>query len=147
MSYKLINAFCEPTRFIARDCNTINMEWTDKKKSMTDPTVFGPAVWFTLHNGSAHLPRDISPVSLNRIKMFIDGIPDMLVVCGKCAEHARMYIETHRDAINAMKSGDDVFKFYVDFHNFVNERLGKAVMTYDTARKLYMGGYAKVLKY
>lgn len=147
MSYKLINAYCEPTPFIVSDSNTLNMEWSDKKKSLTDPTVFGPAVWFTLHNGSAHLPRDISPVSLKNIKGFIDGIPDMLVVCAKCAEHSRLYIETHRAAINAFKTGDDVFKFYVDFHNFVNERLGKAVMTYDTARKLYMGGNAKVLKY
>jgi len=145
--YKLLNAYCEPTPFIVTDTDIINIEWSDKSKPLTDPTVFGPAVWFTLHNGSAHLPRELSPISLQRIKMFIDGIPDMLVVCGRCAEHARMYIETHRAAINNMVTGDDVFKFYVDFHNFVNERLGKAVMSYDAARKLYMGGKAKVLKY
>ena len=146
MSYKLINAYCDPTPFIVSD-NVVSIEWSDKKKPLTDPTVFGPAVWFTLHNGSAHLPSDLSPVSLARIKMFIDGIPDMLVVCPSCAEHARNYIETHRHIINAMKGGDDVFKFYVDFHNFVNERLGKGIMSYDAARKLYSGGKAKVMKY
>jgi len=147
MSYKLINAYCTPTPFIVSDSDTINIEWSDKKSSLTDPTVFGPAVWFTLHNGSAHLPNELSPISLSRIKMFIDGIPDMLVVCGKCAEHARNYIETHRWVINDMKGGNDVFKFYVDFHNFVNERLGKSIMSLDTAKKLYMGGKAKVMKY
>ena len=136
MSYRLINSYCIPTPFIVSDSSNVNIEWSETSKPFTDPSVFGPAVWFTLHNGSAYLPNDLSPVSLSRIKMFIDGIPDMLVVCEKCSEHARNYIETHRTVINSMKKGSDVFNFYVDFHNFVNERLGKNVMTYEDARKL-----------
>lgn len=147
MSYKLINKYCEPTPFIVSDGNTVNIEWTTTKKSLADPTVFGPAVWFTLHNGAAHLPKVLKPQALARIKAFIDGIPDMLVVCAKCAEHARNYIDTHRMAIDKFKGGDDVFKFYVDFHNFVNERLNKPLMTYAAARRLYIGGTAMVLKY
>lgn len=147
MSYRLINSYCQPTPFIVSDSSNVDIQWSETSKPFTDPSVFGPAVWFTLHNGAAHLPNDLSPVSLSRIKLFIDAIPDMLVVCESCSEHARNFIETHRQVINNITTGHEVFNFIVDFHNYVNERLNKGRMTYEQARKLYINGKAKVLKY
>jgi hypothetical protein len=125
----------------------MNIEWSEKQGTTSSPEIFGPPAWFTLHNGAAHLPREISPISLSRIKAFIDGIPDMVVACANCSEHARTYIESKRGVINNLKTGDDVFNFYVDFHNYVNEKLGKPIMSYEAARKLHKGNRAMVFKY
>lgn len=147
MSYQLINSYCSPNPFIVVDNDHLTMEWSEKQGTTSSPEIFGPPVWFTLHNGAAHLPKEISPISLTRIKNFIDGIPDMLVACANCSEHARAFIESRRPVINNLKSGDDVFKFYVDFHNYVNEKLGKPIMGYETARKLHSGKKVMVFKY
>jgi len=147
MSYQLINSYCSPNPFIIVDEEQLTMDWTEKTGNTASPEIFGPPVWFTLHNGAAHLPRDISPISLTRIKAFIDGIPDMLVACANCSEHARAFIESRKQVINNLKTGDDVFKFYFDFHNYVNERLGKPIMGYETAKKLYTGKKAMVFTY
>ena len=147
MSYQLINSYCSPNPFIIVDNDTLIIESSQQTGNTTSPEIFGPPVWFTLHNGSVHLPNEISPVSLSRIKNFIEGIPDMLVVCLKCSESARAFIERRKNTINSLKTGDDVFRFYVDFHNYVNEKLGKPIMGYDTARKLYLNKKVSSFKY
>lgn len=147
MNYQLVNSYCTPKPFVVVDGNEMVMQWKEKEASTSSPEVFGPAVWFTLHTGAVHLPENISPVSLGRIKAFIDGIPDMLVACAACSEHARYFIDSNKSRINSFKSGSDVFNFYVDFHNYVNKRLNKPLMSYDEARKLYSGKKARVLKY
>ena len=147
MSYQLINSYCSPNPFIVVDDDKLTMNWTETGGNSSSPDIFGPPVWFALHNGAAHLPKEISPISMSRIKSFIDGIPDMLVACANCSEHARAYIEGKKQVINNLKTGDDVFKYYVDFHNFVNERFGKPIMGYETARKLYTGKKVMVFKY
>ena len=100
------------------------------------PSVSGPPFWFTLHNGSAYLPEVLSPISAQRLRNFIDGIPEMHP-CTKCSEHAREYIENHKDRINQMKTGNDFFKFFVDFHNDVNRRLNKPCVSYEQAYAMY----------
>ena len=122
--------------------------WAKKEHvSSSAPEVNGPPFWFTLHNGAAHLPEDLSPISAQRIRNFIDAIPEMQP-CAKCSEHARSYIEKNKTKIQSLKKGDDVFKFFVDFHNYVNEMLGKRKLTYSQARELYKNGNnLMVMKY
>ena len=147
MNYQLVNSYCTPSPFVVVDGNETVMKWSETQLSTSSPEVFGPAVWFTLHNGAAHLPENISPVSLARIRYFIDGIPDMLVACASCVDHSRAYIENNKQKINKLKTGTDIFNFYVDFHNHVNKRLNKRVFSYEEARNLYTGGKVLVLKY
>lgn len=147
MNYQLLNSYCTPKPFIVVNDNEMIMHWKEKQMHTSSPEVFGPPVWFTLHTGAAHLPENLSPVSLTRIKAFIDGIPDMLVACEVCSEHARGYIEKNKGRINSFKTGSDIFNFYVDFHNDVNKRLNKRLFSYEEARALYKGKTARVLKY
>jgi len=71
------------------------------------------------------------------MKNFILGIPVMLP-CIKCREHATAFIESHKDQLEYICRGkDSLFKFFVDFHNQVNVRNNKPVMTYEDAYKLY----------
>lgn len=125
-----------------------DLTWkTEKKITTSSPEVNGPPFWFVLHNGAAHLPEFLSPISAKRIQNFIEGIPEMQP-CTNCSEHARSYIEKNKDLISTLNTRDAVFKFYVDFHNFVNQRLGKKIFTYEEAYAMYRDGVnVKIFKY
>ena len=108
-----------------------------KKKKGNDPSVFGPPLWFSLHNASAYYPAKASTLHAERMKHVILGIP-VLIPCETCKEHATNYIEQHKHKlIDICKTKKDLFEFFVDFHNFVNKRLGKKVISYEEAYRLY----------
>lgn len=108
-----------------------------EKKKGNDPSVFGPPLWFSLHNASAFYPEKASPLHAERMKNVILGIP-VLIPCETCKEHATNYIEQHKHHLMEIcKTKNDLFKFLVDFHNFVNQRLGKRVICYEEAHNLY----------
>jgi hypothetical protein len=127
---------------------SLTLKWTTKESvSTATPEINGPPFWFILHNGTAHLPEQISPISLQRLRGFIDGIPEMQP-CTECSEHARAYIDKNKEKILALKTGDDFFRFFVDFHNVVNQRLGKKIVSYNEAYLMYKyGKNVKVLTY
>ena len=109
----------------------------EEKKSGKDPSVFGPPLWFSLHNASAYYPETASPVHAERMKNIIIGIP-VLLPCETCKEHATVFIENNKDKLSEIcKTKKALFKFLVDFHNYVNIRLKKKVITYDAAHALY----------
>jgi len=108
-----------------------------QEKSNRSPEVWGPPFWFTLHNGSLNYPSLANPLCIERMKNFIIGIP-VMIPCETCKEHATSYIETNKDYLDYIcASRDKLFKFFVDFHNFVNIRLKKPEMSYDDAYRLY----------
>lgn len=103
------------------------------------PEVWGPAFWFSLHNGSIRYPVNPSPLWKHRMKSFIQGIP-VMVPCEKCADHATAYIESQSDNLDhAVSTREKLFTFFVDFHNFVNARLGKPEIPIEAANKMYKG--------
>ena len=114
---------------------------TENNVNTSDPSVWGPAFWFTLHNGASKYPLEASPIISQRTKGFIQGIPQMLP-CNACKVHATAHIESHRisDNLDVICSGrDNLFKFFVDFHNMVNKRHNKPAMSYEEAYKIYNG--------
>ena len=71
------------------------------------------------------------------MKNFILGIPVMLP-CEKCREHSNQFIESNYDNLdNIVSSRDNLFKFFVDFHNNANKETNKPEMSYEDAKKLY----------
>jgi hypothetical protein len=118
----------------------LNIKYKEKDiYVITSPQVFGPPLWFSLHNGSAHYPTNPSPIARMQMKNIILGLP-VLIPCKNCQNHATSYIEKNYDQLDDIcSSRDKVFKFFVDFHNHVNERYNKPKMSYDDAYKLYMG--------
>lgn len=110
---------------------------TVEKYDNTNPSVWGPPFWFTLHNGALNYPSLANPLYIERMKNFILGIPVMLP-CHTCKDHAISFIEYHKDQLDYICAGrDKLFKFFVDFHNQVNVRHKKPVMSYEDAYKLY----------
>ena len=48
------------------------MKWTTLQyANSSDPNVWGPAFWFTLHNGAARYPIKASPICKESMKMNI----------------------------------------------------------------------------
>ena len=116
----------------------ITYETTDHY-NISSPQVFGPPLWFSLHNASAHYPINPSPITSERMKNIILGIP-VLLPCKNCSEHATAYIEKNFDKLNDICSTrDNLFKFFIDFHNYVNIRYNKPVISYENAYKMYLG--------
>jgi hypothetical protein len=112
---------------------------TKKVKSTSSPDVFGPPMWFTLHNGASKYPDNPSPITKQRMKYFIIGLP-VMIPCANCREHATSYIEKNMPDLDRIcNNRTNLFNFFVDFHNYVNERLNKPLMCYSDAEKLYNG--------
>ena len=120
------------------DSPNINMKWTTLQyANSSDPNVWGPSFWFTLHNGAARYPIKASPICAERMKGFIMGMP-VMIPCEKCQDHATAHIEQNYHRMNEIVSGrEQLFNFFVSFHNYVNKRYGKPEMDYKTAYDLY----------
>ena len=120
------------------DSPNINMKWTTLQyANSSDPNVWGPSFWFTLHNGAARYPIKASPICAERMKGFIMGMP-VMIPCEKCQDHATAHIEQNYHRMNEIVSGrEQLFNFFVSFHNYVNKRYGKPEMDYKKAYDLY----------
>jgi hypothetical protein len=119
-------------------CLNINLE-EKKVSTLTSPEVWGPALWFLLHNSSYNYDEKASPLAIERMKNFILGLP-IMIPCKNCREHATAHIEKNIDNLEDVCSGrDSLFNFFVDFHNHVNKRYNKPEISYSDAKKLYSG--------
>ena len=119
--------------------DTVVMEWESSKSNTSNPDIWGPAFWFTIHNGASKYPINASPIVVERMKAFILGMP-VMIPCETCKEHATSHIENNYNNLDQIcSSREKLFNFFVDFHNFVNKRYNKPLMSYDDAKKLYNG--------
>lgn len=120
---------------------TPTVKWETKNYSnLSDPKVWGPAFWFTLHTGAAKYPKIASPIIADKMKSYIIGIPTMLP-CVVCQTHATNHIEKNKCKLDEICSGrEKLFKFFVEFHNIVNKRYNKPIISVEDAYKMYDSG-------
>lgn len=120
--------------------NPTNLIWkTDNYNNTSDPNVWGPAFWFTLHNGASRYPLSACRITKERMKGYILGIPYM-IPCEKCRHHATDHIIMMKDQLDDICSGrEKLFAFFVDFHNIVNKRYNKPIVSVEDAFKMYTG--------
>ena len=110
-----------------------------KDTSTSNPNIWGPPLWFTLHNTAIKFPVNASPLYISKMKDFIISIPYILP-CEQCKVHASNYIEENKQDLDNICSGrEKLFKFFVDFHNKVNKRQNKTEISYEDAYKIYTG--------
>jgi hypothetical protein len=130
----------QPNQLIPRQPKKqLQLRYEEKEYDTSQPDVFGPAFWFTLHNGASRYPIEASPVQAEKAKGFIRGIPVMLP-CEKCSGHAQSYIEGNDRQMDDIVSGrENLFKFFWEFHNYVNKRYNKPQITLEEAKSMYMG--------
>ena len=139
INYTPIDYVVETAPIVIENPQT-HLTWKrNEYNNMVNPNVWGSAFWFILHNGAANYPVSASPITKKRMKGFILGIPSMLP-CDTCSNHATLHIEEHKDELDNICSGrETLFKFFVDFHNIVNERYGKTTVSLEDAYKMYNG--------
>lgn len=107
----------------------------DSFQDTTNPDVWGPLFWFTLHNGASVYPIQATEIQKDMMRGFIYGIPSMLP-CNTCKIHANNYIQSH-NIDNIIKGRESLFKWFVDFHNKVNVRTNKRYVPLEEAKAMY----------
>jgi hypothetical protein len=110
-----------------------------EKEDISDPKVWGPSFWFICHNGAAHYPIKATSNTAERMKNFLDGMPVMLA-CTICSEHATSFIEQKKaeGKLDEIVAGrENLFSFFVEFHNHVNLQAKKPIMSLSDAKTLY----------
>jgi hypothetical protein len=134
--YQPVENFSQPETKIEPD---LEMKYKTALISTSDPKVWGPSFWFSLHVSAAHYPENPSQIVRDRMKQRILAIP-YEVPCPTCRPHAISFIESYRDKLDQVVSSRHALgKFYVDFHNKVNKRYNKPEWTYEQAYKVYSG--------
>jgi hypothetical protein len=103
--------------------------------STTNPDIFGPALWFTLHNSAVVYPRKPTEYIRSGMKNILINLP-LIIPCVNCKEH--FYDFVHRaDLDKAVSSRENLFSFWVDVHNYVNRRYRRPEMSLVDAKRLY----------
>ncbi len=91
------------------------------------PKSFGPYFW-----GAFHLAC-LAAIDKEALKTFIETY-QMVLPCFGCRLHfSKLLAENPIPDI-------DQFRWSVDIHNIVNERIGKPIMTYEDALKHWLSG-------
>lgn len=107
------------------DAKVVQNAIEDSKFRQNAAQSFGPAMWTSIHNIA--LAYDPTPERKKVLVDFMDNLAT-LFPCQKCSPHIR-------EAIKTMPTDSklSVFKWSIDFHNAVNARIGKPVLTYKQA--------------
>lgn len=102
-----------------------------------DPKYIGPGTWFSLHILSKNATTDESKTLF---KKFLYTLKDKFP-CEKCRFHIAEYLENNPVDLywNITENGIDIgmFKYGWNFHNTVNQRLGKQQVQWKVAYSLY----------
>ena len=109
----------------------------DNLQNLTNPEVCGQHYWFVFHISSVNYPINPSELYKERMKNFILSIP-ILLPCLKCKYDATAYIDSRKKELNTIVlNRENLFNFFVDFHNMVNEKHGKRKYSYEEIKKIY----------
>jgi len=93
--------------------------------SHVSPQCFGPPMWKSLHNiFRAYEP---TPEKEQALKQFMSNLAT-LFPCPRCGAHIKEAIKTM-----PTDSKYSAFKWSIDFHNSVNERINKPILSYKDA--------------
>ena len=107
------------------------------KISKHDPKYWGPRYWFFYHTTAINFPEKPSIKEQADMIYFIKSIP-LTLPCHNCKKHAQKFIEEHNNKLQDICSSRlKLFNFFVDFHNQVNKRTGKKILTHEEAFNIY----------
>lgn len=84
------------------------------------PENWGPAFWKTLHVAC------LAAASRDELQQFIDGYK-LVIPCGSCRGHFIQIVDENPLPVL------EYFKWSVDVHNLVNDRIGKPRYSYNQA--------------
>ena len=103
----------------------------------SDPKYLGPGYWASFHIKSRQADTyEKKSETARSIAIDIVNFP-----CLNCRNHAKDYVRNNPllPAVRDNKDKLSLFKWTVDFHNAVNLRLGKPMINWEKAEKLWSG--------
>src|SRR5262249_35003055 len=115
----------------------------DQYKDHTDPKYVGPGTWNVIHRLAFQAQdHDNQMIFIKEMTAICSGFP-----CPVCRGHCKEYIATHpmEDYLQATMNinGKEIligmFVWAWRFHNAVNTRLKKPLMSWETAYNMYSG--------
>jgi hypothetical protein len=96
-----------------------------------DPKKFGPGIWFVIHSFAWKTRKREDKIFF--CKLIYELSEDLR--CSKCQEHFKEYLRNNPPelcfAINDESTIPYLFKWSWNFHNSVNERIGKQKMDFN----------------
>lgn len=98
-----------------------------------DKNVWGKPMWSTIHLVALGYPENPSADIAIKYNQFFISIAHV-IPCDDCRKH---FISLVTDNPPALDNRDTLFKWTVDIHNSVNERLGKEKVSYENAYSLW----------
>jgi hypothetical protein len=100
-----------------------------------NPSQWGPYYWGMLHFMSSTYDNNPNPSVQSVMKTFIQSLP-VFLPCKECQDHAFHFIKS-KNLNKVVENRKELFTFFFNFHNFVNERLNKPLMEIKTALEKY----------
>lgn len=92
-------------------------------------------MWATIHYICLGAGKTIDPARQQALRQFFLSLPTV-IPCHKCSEHLSQNLQ-QIPIDNALSSSDDLFKWSVDLHNFVNKQLGKKTVSHEEAQQIW----------
>ena len=103
---------------------------------MTEPSVWGPPFWTTLHYIAMGYPSTPTVAVQASYRSFFESL-DAVIPCNVCSSNYRAHLRDHPVA-GYLDSPDRLFRWTVDIHNVVNREHGKRVWTVREAREVLL---------
>jgi Erv1 / Alr family len=100
-----------------------------------EPNIWGPYYWNTLHFIAATYDNNPNQSVRSVMKNFIQSLP-VFLPCKECQDNALNFIKTKNLDV-VVSTRKELFNFFFNFHNRVNERLNKPTMKIEDALKQY----------
>ena len=99
---------------------------------------WGPALWTFLHTVTV-IDLEDSDRQIHESKRVIELLKGIssIIPCYKCAKHYETFFHTEiegKDRYQRM----ELFEIMVEYHNKVNQRLGKSIYTMNDARSIWI---------
>jgi hypothetical protein len=120
--------------------NNDSCVYSDKDFNSNDgmlTTVWGPAIWHSLHTISFNYPIDPSPEDKKNYKSFIMNLKNVLP-CGKCRKNLKKNMKKLPLTNKDMESRNTFSKYIYDLHEVINTMLGKkSGLSYDDVKERY----------
>lgn len=89
------------------------------------PEIWGPHYWYVIHTFAAAYSENPSDLDKEIAVNFIKNLP-FILPCHECRNHSFMYMKLHIKQLDKITSSrQNIVHFFRNFHDWVNERLGK----------------------
>jgi hypothetical protein len=109
------------------DINALTKDSISTISTDQDPEKWGPHTWATIHSFAL---RSDTLETIDSFLLFLTTL-GTLIPCSVCRNDFADYLRSNRPI-----SGS-AFKWTIDFHNHVNRKIGKPIVNYEQALKLW----------